>query len=72
MVVGREFVGGREPAFCFGAAGAIDPEGGVGGWWGGGGGGEGGEDVGVGGGMVVLEAAEEGEGVWEVRGEVGG
>ena len=37
---GGEFVGGKEPAFCFGAAGAIDPEGGVGGWWGGRGRGE--------------------------------
>ena len=30
---------------------------------------EGGEDVGVRGGVSVLEAAEEGEGAWEVRGE---
>lgn len=52
---GGQLVGGEDPAFGLGGAGAVDPAGGEGG--GRCGGGEGGEDEGVGGGEVVLEEA---------------
>lgn len=68
---GGQLVGGEDPAFGLGGAGAVDPAGGEGGGrCGGGVGREGSEDEGVGGGEVVLEEAGQGKGVWEEGEEV--